>query len=699
MKNILWYNKKASCFEEALPVGNGRIGAMVYGNPKCEKISLNEDSLWSGYPKDLNNKEAYKYLPEVRKNLFDGNITEAESLINHQMHGHWSEAYLPFGEIAIDYEDLHGEYRRELDISKGIAKIQKGSLTETVFVSHPDELVAINIKSDEEFSAVVTIKSQLESKSYCLGECLVIEGQTPEICMPPYYNKGVTFDYGAGAMKFCGAIKASSPVSFSGNKIIIRQKKEITLFVSLATSFVAFDKMPNGNALEKALSYFKGKTFEDMLSDHINDFSSLFDRVDIDLGETSDLPTDKRLKKFQRGNKDNDLVALLFQYGRYLTISASRFGTNAMNLQGIWNEKIRAPWSSSYTTNINTEMNYFPTDVVNLGECIEPLLSLAKKLVQNGKVTAKSQYGCGGSVAHHNSDIWGNTYPAGDPFGKEKSTSYACWSSALPWILNELYNHYHFSGDESFKEELKPLFAECIDFYKDFLVEKDGFSVTAPSLSPENTYIKSKEKHSICIMPTMDIGILDEFFANAKAMGFDIDIKLPPYKIGSDGRLLEWAEEYGEAEVEHRHVSHLYCIYPSNKGVSEEVLAGAEKSLLKRGFGGTGWSLAWKVCLWARLKNGENAYKLIKNQLRPVGQSKITFLTGGGSYPNLFDAHPPFQIDGNFGVTAGIAEMFLNESLPKCWQNGYIKGLKTFGNKTVDVYIENGKTRKIEKSC
>lgn len=692
MENKLFYTKKARVFEQALPVGNGRLGAMVFGNLKKERIALNEDSLWSGYPKDLNKKDAHLHLSDIRKAIFDNNHKEAREIANEKMHGHWSEAYLPFGDLIIEYKGASAPgYRRELDISKGIAVTENAKVKQTVFASYPANLIVIHIKSNSGISFKVKFSSKLNHKCYTKEDSLVMQGNAPEICMPPYYNTGKVFDYGKGAMTFCGAVKVLGNAKFETDCICVENQKDTTLLISLATSFVDFKSMPDANPVEKAFSYFENtKSYDALLKEHIHDFSALFDRVQVDFGsERADVPTNKRLRQFKRGADDNNLIALLFQYGRYLTISASRPGTNCMTLQGIFNEHLRAPWSSSYTTNINTEMNYWCTDICNLSECFEPFFALVKKMIHNGETTAKDYYGCSGACAHHNSDIWGASYPAGDPLGKSDAESYAYWSSSLPWMLNQVFEHYRYTKDETLFDEMKPCFEKVLTFYKDFLVEHDGKLVTCPGLSPENTYIDNGERACLSYMPTMDIGILQEFFANCNAFGFETP-ELPPIPIGSDGRINEWCKEYGEAEVEHRHVSHLYCIYPSAIEQSNEINEAAKKSLLKRGFDGTGWSLGWKVCLWARLKDPENALKLIKNQLRPVSTGKIKFVYSGGSYPNLFDAHPPFQIDGNFGVAAGIAEMLKNKTVPKSW-NGYAKGIKLHGGETLNIEFANGK--------
>jgi len=693
VENILYYKKKAKHFEEALPLGNGRIGAMIFGGTKKERIALNEDSLWSGYPKDLNTKNAAAHLDEIRQAIFSGDIERAEKLGNTVFHGHWCEGYLPFGNLEIDYKSHISakNYKRTLDISKGIAKTQCSGITETVFVSHPAQLLVINLKSQNGFSCVITFNSRLENRVYSEKDALIISGRAPEICDPPYHSSANPVVYGDRAMKFTGIAKVIGNAEFADGKIIVKNQQEITILVSLATSFVDFKSMPEADSYARAMAPFSAqKSYETMLQEHIDDFSSLFNRVKFTLsGGDESIPTDKRLKKVKKGAEDSSLIALLFQFGRYLTISASRKGTSAMNLQGIWNEHLRAPWSSNYTININTQMNYWCTDICNLSECFEPLTELVKKLAERGRVTAKDYYNCGGFCAHHNSDIWGNTNPAGHPEGDGNDSSFSIWQTGVPWLLNMLYDHYLYTRDEEYKKEITPLFKGSLDFYKDFLVEKDGEPVTCPSISPENTYISGSKGFSLTYMPSMDREILYDFFKNCRSLGLDAP-EIQQVRPASDGRIPEWCREYGEKEKEHRHLSHLYCIYPSSYECDDELKTAAEKSLLVRGFGGTGWSLGWKVCLWARLGNGENAYRLIRQQLTPIRPSKVTVYRGGGSYPNLFDAHPPFQIDGNFGVAAGIAEMIKNNAMPSCW-NGEISGLKLKDGTELCAKIENGR--------
>lgn len=696
MRNLLFYTKKAKYFEEALPVGNGRIGGLVFGDLQKERIALNEDTLWSGYPKDfLNKKDAYRYLDEARRALFEKNYKKAKEIINRDMHGQWSDSYLPFGDLYIEYDGISKNgYKRSLDIEKGLAVTETENFKQTVFVSHPAQLMVIRIESMSGVSLKVKLDSQLEHTCSVTDDSLIMNGQAPEFCMPPYYDCDEPIIQGDKGMKMCAIVKAIGNAKFEDNMIKVENERQITLFVSLATGFIDFKSMPTGDAYAKALEYLEcDKDYDELLDEHIEDFSALYNRVEFHLeGGYEDMPTDKRIKQMNKKKDDYALIALLFQYGRYLTISASRPGTTAMNLQGIWNTHMRPPWSSNYTININTQMNYWCTDIANLSECFEPLVDFVKKLAHNGTQTAKYHYGCSGFCSHHNSDIWGCTQPAGDPKGESDSSGYAPWSSSSPWLLNQLYEHYLYTGDEAYKQELKELFQGCLDFYKEFLVEKDGELVTCPSISPENTFNDNGNRVAITYMPSMDREILHDFFNECRELGLDAP-EIEQVKVASDGRIPEWIEEYKETEVEHRHVSHLYLVYPSRHIQPKELNEACEKSLLTRGFGGTGWSLGWKVCLWARLCNGDNANRLIHQQLTyisPASLRKKMGYRGGGSYPNLFDAHPPFQIDGNFGVTAGIAEMLKNEALPKEW-TGYIKGIKTYGGKEISYEFKNGK--------
>ncbi len=691
MKNELYFKHKAKCFEEALPVGNGRIGGLVFGNLKKERIALNEDTLWSGYPKDLNKKDAYKYFDEVKKAVFNKDYLRAKDILNHDMHGHWSEAYLPFGDLIIEYKNAPARnYERRLDLETGVATVKADGFCESVFVSYPANIMVVNIHCEYGVSFKVRLESQLRFKSETKEDSLVMTGKAPEVCMPPYYNKGESVVWGDRGMSFGAVVKVLGNASFSKNCVEVNNQTDTTLLVSLATGFIDFKTMPTADAQARAAEYLNNlKSYKNLLSEHIKDFSSLFNRVKFTLeGDRSDLPTDRRIKRMSKHSDDNGIIALLFQYGRYLMISASREGTQAMTLQGIWNPHLRAPWSSNYTTNINTQMNYWCTDIVNLSECEKPLLELMKKLACNGAVTARDYYNCSGFCSHHNSDIWGSAQPAGFPDGDGDACQYAPWCMSSPWILNQLYEHYLYTSDEEFKAELVPLFEGCLVFFNDFMTEYNNELVTCPSISPENNYRDRGISLAPTYMPSMDREILFEFFENCRELGLDAP-EIRQVEPAKDGRIPEWAEDFEETEIEHRHLSHLYLIYPSRLDQNETLKSAAEKSLYRRGFGGTGWSLAWKVCLWARLGNAENALKLIKKQLTYINPKINVRYKGGGSYPNLFDAHPPFQIDGNFGVCAGIAEMLKNKTLPKEW-SGEVMGIKDYGNKEIGYKFKNG---------
>ena len=666
---------------------------MVFGSLKKERIALNEDTLWSGFPQDKNKKDAYKYLASVRAAVFGGRHSEAADIMNKKMHGSWSESYLPFGNLIIKYTSEMSKkgYRRSLDISKGIAKTQSSGLVQTVFVSRPAQLIVINLKSEKGVSCEITFNSLLRSSIECKNNSLIISGRAPDVCCPPYYSVKEPVIYGDKGMTFTGIARVIGNADFSDGKIIITNQREATVLVSLATSFIDYKTMPLADSLEKALKPLSGSlSYETLEKEHTADFSELFGRVHFSLDGELDLPTDKRIKAYKNGSGDYALAALLFQYGRYLTISGSRRGTSAMNLQGIWNEHLRAPWSSNYTININTQMNYWGTDSVNLPECFEPLTELAEKLCDNGKATAKAYYGCSGACAHHNADIWGCTQPATSPKGDSSSEGYAFWQAGLPWILNMLYNHYVFTKEEAYGERIKPLFESCLAFYKDFLVEKNGELVTCPSLSPENSFRANGRSANLTYMPAMDREILYEFFGNCRRLGLDAP-EIRQVEPASDGRIPEWIEEYDEKELHHRHISHLYCIYPAAERAGKALENAADKSLKVRGDGGTGWSLAWKICVRARMKQPEKAAKLLENQLSYVRPSGIiNYAAGGGTYPNMFCAHPPFQIDGNFGVMAGIAQMVIENAMPKEW-NGQVSGIRNADGEVISGKIRNGK--------
>lgn len=734
MKNVLWYKEPAVEWEEALPLGNGNIGAMVFGRTENERIALNDDTLWSGYPKNKHNPDAREYLPKVQEKLLQGRIQEAQELSYKHLAGEWTEAYLPLGDLNI-HTELAGdidEYYRDLNIQTAIATTAftcRGvSYRREIFVSAPAKALVMRLTASSPMNVDLTLESQLHSALTIQDSTLYMRGRAPEQAMPSYYECENPVVYNDGddckAMRFVAALAVSSDGLVTGNDGVLRVEgaREILCRLYSATSFNGFGQMPDADEeakLADIMTHSAAMGYEALKEEHLKDFQALFDRVDVDFGHSDNekLPIPQRMKAAYEGAADPDLAALLFQYGRYLMISGSREGTTPANLQGIWNQHLRAPWSSNYTININTQMNYWLAETCNLSDCAEPLIQWLGELAKQGEETARCDYGARGWVAHHNSDIWAHTVAVGDPEKKVDVTGYAIWPMGSGWLCEPLWEHYRFSGDtEYLREKALPVMMSAARFYLDFLIpDGNGQLVTAPSISPENTYRLHGERCHMDVAPTMDISIIKELFQNclegAAVVGIDNDItaeirealpKLPEYKIGQYGQLQEWSQDYEEDEIGHRHVSHLYGLYPSDMITPEgtpELAKACEASLLRRGFEGTGWSLAWKVCLWARLGNGENAYRLIRRQLKPVITQDYNYSHGGGCYSSLLGAHPPYQIDGNYGVAAGIAEMLVQShgdeivflpALPAAWKSGYARGLKVRGGKTVDVRWENG---------
>ena len=728
VSNVLWYKKPANTWTEALPIGNGRLGAMIYGKTDNEIIQFNEETLWTGQPHDYSHEGAHKYLNEIRELLFAGKQQEATDLgMQHFMSEPLRQlSYQPFGNILINYPKSREitEYSRNLNLKNAITqvlyKVGNVNYKQETFSSEPDQAIVTHISSNKDKMVNLTLGMNSPHKRYTViveGNVIILKGKADNFSFKNKKDKerNAKVNYPESKMTFEARLKVinNNGELISGEDgIEIKNASSVTLLLVAATNFVNYNDISANPQMkcEDYLAKLEGKTYDKLKQAHVQDYQKYYNRVTVYFGNSdiSERPTNERIVSFEK-DLDPSLVALLYQYGRYLLISSSRPGTQPANLQGIWNHNLTPSWGSKYTLNINAEMNYWPAEITNLSELAEPFLNMVEDLSVTGRKVAKEHYNLDGWVTHHNTDIWRASAPI-------NHANHGIWISGAAWTCQHLWWHYQFSGDKEFlKNNAYPIMKDAARFYANYLIphkNESDWLVSGPSNSPE--------MGGLVMGPAMDHQIIRNLFTNtievAEILNVDSDFaaelkakqsKIAPNQIGKHGQLQEWFEDKDDPENTHRHVSHLWGLHPGNEIhplTTPELAEACKVTLSHRGDGGTGWSRAWKINFWARLLDGDHAFLLLKNLIVPAGSKKGVKHSAGGLYPNLFDAHPPFQIDGNFGATSGITEMLLQShlrdekgdyfqdilpALPLALSNGSIKGIKGKGGFEVSLKWTN----------
>jgi alpha-L-fucosidase 2 len=705
----LWYNQPAETWTEALPVGNGRLGAMVHGGVEMEHIQFNEETLWKGAPHDYAHMGASAYLDEIRQLLFAGKQEEAHSLAMQEFMSIplRQMPYQPFGDVYIEFPGhaSFSDYERELDIGKAICRtsysVDDVVYTREVIASYPQQVIAIHLTADKGKSLAFKLHMDAEHEEKSIST--VGASQVLNVKVKDGVLKGA-----AGIR-----VETDGEVSNEQDAILVQAASSATIWLSASTNFISYKDVSKDPLTEvnEFLGGVEGKSFQTVKEYHMADYGTLFDRFSLNFGPSGrdTIPTDERLVEFANSPDDPSLLALYTQYGRYLMISSSRKGTQPANLQGIWNKDIDPAWGSKYTTNINAEMNYWPAEVTNLSECQEPLFSLIKDCSETGAIVAKEHYGADGWVLHHNTDLWRGTAPI-------NNSNHGMWVGGSGWVSHHLWEHFLFTRDVDFlRERAFPLMMGAATFYSQYLIRdaETGWLISSPSNSPENGGMVAGPTmdHQIirslfhaCIEAAEILEVEDELLETLK----DQVDQIAPNQIGQYGQLQEWLQDLDNPDNKHRHISHLWGMHPArdiNWQTSPELMEAAKKTLEQRGDDGTGWSLAWKINFWARLLDGNHAYELIKMQFRPISSEGTRYKRGGGSYPNLFDAHPPFQIDGNFGAPAGIVELLVQShlstidilpSLPGPLPQGEISGVCARGGFELSFSWESGMLTELE---